>query len=119
MQGVQLPTWLGHVITSGELTLSTDNKEALHVKAENKRIYLDALDKKFVKTVLGSMQARNSGRGFSIRRNLDQVKNIAEELRDDGLTVTVSYKGKRVVTIGANAKPKISRVVTGTNAIEI
>ena len=115
---MQLPTWLGNVNITGELTLSTDNKEALHVKAENKRINLDALDKEFVKKVLGSIQGGKSG-GNSIRRNLNQIKSIAEELRDDGLTVTVSYKGKRVVTVGADAKPKISRIVTGTNAIEI
>lgn len=115
----QLPSWLGNLIVSGEVTLSTGNKEALHVKAENKKINVEAMDKEFIKDIIGSMQDGTSGHGLSIRRNLDQIKGIAEELRDDGLTVTVSYKGKRVVTVGADAKPKISRVVTGTNAIEI
>ncbi len=114
IRGVQLPTWLGHVITSGEVSLFADNKEALHIKAENKKIDLDVVDKKFVKDFLGSLGGRTS-----IRGRLDQVKGIAEELRDEELTVTLSYKGSRVVTVGAKAKPKISRVVTGTNAIEI
>lgn len=115
----QLPSWLGNIIISGEVTVSTSNKEALHVKAEEKTINIDAIDKKFVKEIIGSMQGEASGHGLSVRRNLDQLKGIAEDLRDDGLTVTVSYKGKRVVTVGADAKPKISRFVIGTSAIEI
>ena len=111
---MQLPTWLGHVITSGQVTLFADNKEALHLKAGNKKIDLDVVDKKFVKGVVGSL-----GGSSSIRGRLNQIKSIAEELRDEELTVTVSLKGNRVVTVGANAKPKISRVLTGTNAIEI
>ena len=111
---MQLPTWLGHVITSGEVTLFTDDKEALHLKAGNKKIDLDVVDKKFVKDVVGSLGGRTS-----IRGRLSQIKSIAEELRNEELTVTVSYKGNRVVTVGAKAKPKISRVLTGTNAIEI
>jgi hypothetical protein len=114
MKGVQLPTWLGHVITSGEVSLFADNKEALHLKAGNKKIDLDVVDKKFVKGIVGSL-----GGSTSIRGRLSQIKSIAEELREEELTVTVSYKGNRVVTVGANAKPKISRVLTGTNAIEI
>ena len=111
---MQLPTWLGHVITSGEVSLFADDKEALHLKAGDKKIDLDVVDKKFVKDVVGSL-----GGSTSIRARLSQIKSIAEELRDEELTVTVSYKGNRVVTVGAKAKPKISRVLTGTNAIEI
>ena len=113
MKGVQLPTWLGHVIKSGDLTISTDDKKALHLKAGNKKIDLNVVDKKFAKDIVGSLGGRTS-----IRRSLDQAKSIAGELRDEGLTISVSYKGGRVVTLGADAKPKISRVLTG-NAIEI
>ena len=111
---MQLPTWLGHVIKSGEVTLFTDDKEALHLKAENKKIDLNVVDKKFAKDIVGGLGGRTS-----IRGTLDQAKSLAEELRDEGLTLSVSYKGSRVVTLGVDAKPKISRVVTGTKAIEI
>jgi hypothetical protein len=40
-------------------------------------------------------------------------------LRDEGLTVTISYKGTSAVTLGANAKPTISQLVTRSNAIQI
>jgi hypothetical protein len=43
---------------------------------------------------------------------------MASELKDEGLTITVSYQGDRVFTVGSDANPKLSRLVTG-NAIEI
>ena len=111
---MQLPTWLGNVIKSGEVTLFTNDKEALQLKAENKKINLNAVNKEFLKDAIGSM-----GGGKSIRHKLAQLKDVAAELKDEGLTVTLSYQGKLVLTVGSEANPKFSRLVTGTNAIEI
>jgi len=111
---VQLPTWLSHVVKSGEVTLFTDEEEALQIKAENNKIELSIANKEFLKDVVGS-----AGSGASIRSKLAQLKDIADELKDGGLTVTLSFKGERLVTIGAEAKPTFSRLVTRTNAVEI
>jgi len=111
---VQLPTWLGHVVKSGEVTLITGDVEALQIKAEYNKIEISITDKEFLKDVFASV-----GGGISIRRKLAQLKSIAVELKDEGLTVTLSYKGDRLVTIGLEAKPKFSRSVTRTDAVEI
>jgi len=111
---VQLTTWLGHVVKSGEVTLITGDVEALQIKAEDNKIELSIADKEFLKDVLGS-----AGSGTSIRSKLAQLKSIAVELKDEGLTVTLSYKGDLLVTIGLEAKPKFSRLVTRTDAVEI
>jgi hypothetical protein len=111
---VQLPTQLGHIIKSGAVTLSTRNKEALKMKAENNRIDIDAIDKEFLKDVVGNM-----GDGKSIGNRINQLKDLAAELQNEGLTITISIKGDLVITIGSDAKPKISQIITRTNAIEI
>jgi redox-regulated HSP33 family molecular chaperone len=111
---VQLPTWLSHVVKSGEVTLSTGEVEALQIKAEENKIELNIADKGFLKEVLGS-----AGAGGSVRGMLAQLRSIAGELKDEGLTVTISYKGDRLVTIGLEAKPTFSQLVTGTSAVEI
>ncbi len=111
---MQLTTWLGHVVKSGEVTLSTGNVEALQIKAEDNKIELGIADKEFLKDVLGS-----AGGGKSVRSKLAQLKSIATELKDEGLTVTLSYKGDLLVTIGSEAKSKFSRLVTRTDAVEI
>jgi len=111
---VQLTTWLGHVVKSGEVTLITGDVEALQIKAEDNKIELSIANKEFLKDVLGS-----AGGGTSIRSKLAQLKSIAVELKDEGLTVTLSYKGDLLVTIGSETKPKFSRLVTRTDAVEI
>ena len=111
---MQLPTQLGHIIKSGAVTLSTGNKEALKMKAENNRIDINAIDKEFLKDVVGNM-----GDGKSIGNSINQLKGLAEELQKEGLTITVSYKGDLVITVGSGAKPKISRLITRTKAVEI
>ena len=111
---MQLPTWLGHVVKSGEVTLSTGDTEALQIKAEDNKIELNIANKEFLKDVMGS-----AGSGASIRSRLAQLKDIAGELQDEGLTVPLSFKGDRLVTIGVEAKPTLSRLVTGTSAVEI
>jgi hypothetical protein len=111
---VQLPTWLGHVVKSGEVTLSTGDTEALQIKAEDNKIELSIANKEFLKDVMGS-----AGSGASIRSRLAQLRGIAGELKEEGLTVTLSFKGNRLVTIGVEAKPTLSRLVTGTSAVEI
>jgi hypothetical protein len=111
---VQLPTWLSHVVKSGEVTLFTGEEEALQVKAEDNKIELSVANKEFLKDVVDS-----AGGGASIRSKLAQLKDIAGELKDEGLTITLSYRGDILVTIGSEAKPKFSRLVTRTGAVEI
>jgi len=67
-----------------------------------------------LKDAVGSM-----GGGKSIKGKFTQLKDIAVELKDEGLTVTISYQGALVLTVDSEANPKFSRLVTRTNAIEI
>ena len=111
---MQLPTWLSHVVKSGEVTLFTGEEEALKVKAEDNKIELSVTSKEFLKDVVDS-----AGGSSSIRSRLEQLRDIAGELKDEGLTITLSYRGDILVTIGSEAKPKFSRLLTRTNAVEI
>ena len=111
---MQLPTWLGHVVKSGEVTLLTGDVEALRIRAESNKIDLNAANKEFLKDVVGSV-----GGVKSLRSKLAQLRSVAGELKSEGLTVTLSYKGDRLVTLGSEAKPKLSRMVTRTNAVEV
>ena len=111
---MNFPTWLGYVIKSGEITLFTNDTAALQLKAENNKINLNAVNKKFLKDVIDSMS-----NGKSIKNSLTQLKNLATELKKEGLTITLSYDGKTLITVGSEANPKLSRIITRTNAIEI
>jgi len=112
---LKLPNLLGQVFRKGEIAVTINERETLQLKAENKEFGLDLIDKQFFKTVQSGL---GDGR-TSLWSSLSQARKVAEELRDEGLTVTISYRGSKVVTIGSNAKPTFSQLVTGSDAIQI
>jgi len=114
VRAVQLPTWLSHVLKSGEVTLFAGDNEALQVKAEGNKIEVTVASEKFLKDVVDSV-----GGGGSIRSKLALLKDIAEELKDEGVTLTLSYQGDILVKIGSEAKPRFSQLLTRTDAVEI
>ena len=111
---MQFPTWITQVLKSGEVTVSTGDVKALQLRVETKKIDLNLVDKEFLKTALKGGKQRSS-----LLDMLGLLKSIAEELKDEGYTITISYQGKTVVTLGSEAAPSFSRVVTRTNAVEV
>ena len=124
---MQLTTWLVETVKSGKVTVSQNNVEALEIKAEDKKISVNATDKNLVKELISSVREANSKRG--IKGSVDQIrvaidmrpllKEIVEDLCKEDVTVTIFYKGDRVATIGSEANSKFTRFVTGTKGIEI
>ncbi len=115
---------LGEILQSGKITVSTNNVESIEIKAAEKKIDINAVNKTIVKEALKATRKKAGSRGIinsinAARSNLDMLKGMAEELSDAGVTVTLSYKGDLVATLGSQAKPKLSSIATGTKAIEI
>jgi hypothetical protein len=118
-------------IESGKITVSANDVEALEIKAASKKIDINATNKEFLKDTLSTIRRGNKTAGVregvkgkvngikSVKSTFDMVKDVAEDLCKAGITVTLSYKGAVVVTIGSDANPKFSRLATKTKAIEI
>jgi hypothetical protein len=124
-------TMIAQMFDSGKLILSTNNKEGLEVTAANKRIDVNLRDKEFVKNLVSdTLKSGNSRSAIQTIRESPKSVNTAKsmrdilietanELRQAGITVTLSYKADLVATAGAQASAGISRLLTGTKAIEI
>jgi hypothetical protein len=108
--------WLVRALKSGGVSFFTGGVETLQLKIEDKKIDVNLLDKELLKDIL---TVGVEAKGKSPLGRLTQLKNIAEELKRDGLTITISHKGCVVLTLGSGANPTISQLVTRTNAIEI
>jgi len=50
---------------------------------------------------------------------LKTAKEFARKLTDNNMTISFLRRGKEVITIGKDAKPTISKVITRSNDIEI
>lgn len=82
---------------------------------ENERIDVDLMNKELLMDLLKSADVKDN----SLSRKLAMVKRIAGELKTEGFTLTISYRGSLLLTLGADASPGFSKVFTGTDAIEI
>lgn len=128
---MELTTLLVETLKSGKITISQNNKEAIEVDIQEKRIDVNAKDKEFIKEIVSASRkgTNKEGRLEGIHRSVDSlrearksrplVKEMVEDLCREGVTITVSYKGDRVVTVGSEADSKLTRFVTGTKGIEI
>ncbi len=128
---VELTTLLVETLKSGKITISQNNKEAVEVNIQQKKIDVNAKDKDFIKEIMSATRegTNKEGRLSGIHRGIDTlreasktrplVKEMVEDLCREGVTITVSYKGDRVVTVGSEANAKLTRLVTGTKGIEI
>lgn len=102
------------MLKSGKVNLSSSNVKVLQLTVKTHQIDLNIVDNRFLKDAL-----KDSVGIRSFRELLRQLRNAAEELKSEGVTVTVSYKGVTVLTLGSDAKPNFSRLITGTTEIEI
>ncbi len=120
------------VFESGKVVLSTGYLNVLEVNLTSKRINVDLEDKGFVKRIIAMRgeisQQASLIEGEEIEKEfkkkpgvspLKTAKAVAEALCDRGITLTVSYKGGTIVTIGAEARSTILQVITKTRAIAI
>ena len=129
---MQLTTLLVETLKSGKITISQNNKSSVELSISNKKIDANLQDKEFLKEIIsGSLQTTTTNKGISesIHRGIDTlrearqiqplIKDLVEDLCREGVTLTVSYKGDRVITIGSEADSMLTRFVTGTKGIEI
>lgn len=117
-------TTLLDTLKSGKITISRNDKEAIEVNVSDKKIDVNAKDKEFIKEIAAGVRGAgpDSGAKRTLRVGADslgRVKELADDLCREGRTITVSYKGDRVLTIGAEADSKLMRLVTGTKGVEI
>lgn len=120
---MRLPTRLVEALKSGKVTLIQNSIPQIEVKAQDRRIDINATDKQFIKDlIMGALEADNKGGKSAIEVIIDMlpmIRGIAEDLCKEGMTITISYKGERLATIGSDADSKFSSLVTGTKGIEI
>ncbi len=111
LQTVKLLT---QILTSGEINVSSNNQQLIELTIKNKQIDLNIIDNQFLKELL-----KDNTKATSFLEQLKQLKTLAEQLNDEGVTITLSYKGVTMVTLGSEAKTNFTHVITGTKKIEI
>lgn len=110
----------------GKVFLSTGDLEVLRINVAGKRIDVDVEDKQFIKRVIklrNEFAPKNPSPETEAKKKsnspLSMIRTISDTCKKLGFTLTVSYKGHKIATMGADAKPMLLQHVTKTNALAI
>jgi hypothetical protein len=105
---------IANILKSGTINISANEENLFQLTVNNNVIDVNMLDKKFFKEV-----AKDAEKLSFIRHLLISLRSLAGELRNQETTIRISFKGEKVITVGSDAKPRFSSVVTRTTDIEI
>jgi len=101
----------------GEVVFHIDGMDALKVKIEEKKIDINLQGEK---SFLGNLFNISVDPEKKSTESFQPLKDMAEKLKKDGFTVSISYQGETLLKLGLEAKPStLIRLVTRSNAIEL
>ncbi len=96
----------------GKVGITYREGPILSISLEGNKIFLDVSDA----SVFG-MSDNNNNLGFF--DSLKATKTLAEMLDAEGLTLSILRKGKEALTIGREATPKVSTILTRSDDIQV
>lgn len=99
--------------SAGKINIDVKGNPLLSLVLEGDKILLDIEDA----SIFG-MVGTDSKR-VGIFDKLKKTKKVAEILDSKGLTLSVLRKGKKAVTLGRQATPSVSSLLTGTDDLQI
>ena len=114
LESLRLPVSLFHRVKSGKITLFSNETEAFQISVSEKGLDIDTLDENVLMDLFDAIKIRKS-----FLEQLEKIRNLAVALKNEELTITFSIEGNRVLTIGNNTSPKLSKFLMRTDAIEI
>jgi pentose-5-phosphate-3-epimerase len=105
--------------------VTNQNKNVAKVNTQNKNITIDIENKDFIKELIKLAGDFITQKNLSLEKtdtladSLELAREIAETLSQNGITVTLSYMGQAVATVGQQAEPSILQLITKTRAIAL
>ena len=108
-------------VTSGSVKVDVDNQTAIEIDAYSKgksEISIN-IEEHGDHLLTGALVGEDDEEKVGLLDRLSNARQFAYSLASNDLTLSVLYKGKEVMMLGKNAKPKLSKLVTRSNHIQI
>lgn len=109
----QLSDWLSKALRSakeGVLAISFENRPAVKIAISNGTLAVDLLE-----PTIFRIPEDETG----LFDKLKTASEFARKLSDNGVTLSFLRKGKEAVTLGRDAKPTLSKMVTRSDDIQL
>ena len=108
MTNFDLPANFLSFLNSGSLKVTCDGNPSINVTAEGNSRVIDVIDIPIEIT-------KRPG----LIKQLSEAKDLAENLKQENITLEIRLQGKPVLKLGEDANPKLAKIVTLSNNIEI
>ena len=96
------------LVREGNMEISENHKKSLKLSFSKNTVVFDLLDVEFnIPTSKGMFE------------RLSEERKFAKILEENNFTLCISHKGKIVMKLGKDAKPKLSRMLTKSKSVEI
>jgi len=106
-------------VTSGSIKLEIANQPALKIEI-NENDYISNSNKMAIKLdLLDPALFRIREDETSLFDKLRTAMEFAQKLTDNGITLSLLRKGKAAITLGEEAKPTLSRIITKSDDIQL
>ena len=96
--------------TNGTIKIDAENQPAAEIDISKAKITINLLQPEF-------FRAPDDETGLFDK--LHTSKEFGHKLTNNGLTLSILRKGKEAITLGKKAKPKLSKLITRSNDIQI
>jgi hypothetical protein len=108
----QITNWLIKSMKAakeGIIKIYIKDQSAAQINLNDNLITVDFLQPEFFRT----------SEEIGLFDKLKTAKELAQKLTDNGLTISFLRKGKEAISLGKNAKPTLSRLITRSDDIQI
>ena len=108
MNSLDLPTHFLSFFSGGTLKIAYNDIQSINFISTQNTLIIDILD-------IPIKISKKPG----IIKQLTGAKNFAKKLKQENHTLEIRLKGDPILKLGANANPKLAKIVTLSNNIEI
>ena len=108
MKDFQLPAHFLSYLDGGSLRILSDGNPSVNFKSEGSSRIVDVIDVPItIKNKPGLI------------KQLSEAKDLAKNLKKQKITLEIRFKGDAILKLGKDANPKLAKIVTLSNDIEI
>ena len=99
-------------VPKGSITIKTNGTPAFSLEFKGDKVFLDIFDASFF-----NFGDESDDIGFFSK--LKTAKKLAQALTNNRLTLSILRKGKEALSLGYETHPTLSRLITGSDDIQI
>lgn len=96
----------------GKISIDIQDEQVLSISLDGNRVLLDVSDA----SIFGTAESDSN---LGLFEGLKTAKKLGETLDSKGITLSILRKGKKALSLGRDAKPTLSTLVTGTDDIQV